>query len=300
MIGTSTHTGHRTGAHGAERAQFLTELGQALELVERLLDEHRHTERPTADAVVDVARGLHLIKGTAGMVGLDELAAEAHAAEEAIVGAGETGWSAVRLEASLLRLRRIAADANDMPEADDTADVPRCDDGDRDLEVALGRLASEVAAERGAAVRVTVEGDVWATGLAAPTAQLVANAAAHGIEPRATRIAAGKPPCGRITVRTWVQGTDTVVEVVDDGSGFDECALRRAAARRGITDDGTPAAELAFVHGVTTRSTVALGAGRGVGLDLVRSLVGAADGRIDVITAPGVGSTVRLLVPVPC
>ena len=292
MIGTRTHTAAHLGAHdrahGAERAQFLTELGQALGLVERLLDEQRRTERPTADAVAGAARGLHLIKGTAGMVGLDELAAEAHIAEEALVGAGETGWSAVGLEASVLRLCRIAAD------------VSHVDGRDRDLEIALGRLASEVAAERGAAVQVTVDGDVWATGLAAPTAQLVANAAAHGIEPRAARIAAGKPPCGRITVRTWAQGADTVVEVADDGAGFDECALRRAAARRGITDDGMPAAELAFVHGVTTRSTVSLGAGRGVGLDLVRSLVGAADGRIDVITAPGVGATVRLSVPVPC
>lgn len=288
---TAPHTGARARAHGAERAQFLTELGQALGLVEQLLDEHRHAGRPTPEAIAGAARGLHLIKGTAGMVGLDELAAEAHTAEEALLGAGEAGWSTAGLEASLLRLCRIAAETND------SSDVALCDGRDRDLEVALGRLASEVAAERGAAVRVTLEGDVWATGLAAPTAQLVANAAAHGIEPHAARIAAGKPPYGRITVRAWAQGADTVVEVVDDGAGFDECALRLAAARRGITDDGTPAAELAFVHGVTTRSTVALGAGRGVGLDLVRSLVGAANGRIDVMTAPGVGSTVRLSVP---
>ena len=273
-----------------ERMQFLHELDEHLARIEVLLTDPREYGRPAPRAVVDAARALHSIRGTAALVGLPELAAPAHAAEDALVGAETAGWSATAFEASVtaIRLATAAAQARTERRSSDPA-----------LEVALARLANEVAAERGALVTLTVEGDVWATGLVALATQLVTNAAAHGIEPPAIRLAAGKPARGRIAVRTWTATTQTVIEVADDGAGFDEPAIRDAAATRGLTtrDDARPAAELAFLHGVTTRSAVTFGAGRGVGLDIVRTIVDAADGRVDVSTTSGVGATVRLSLP---
>lgn len=274
-----------------ERAQFLRELDEHLARIETLLADHREHGRPAPRAVVDAARALHSIRGTAALVGLPELATPAHAAEDALVGAELPCWSATAFEASVTALRCATAAAQ--------AQAHR-HGGDPALETALTRLANEVAAERGALVTLTVEGDVWATGLVALAAQLVTNAAAHGIEPPATRLAAGKPARGHIAVRTWTAaGAGTVIEVADDGAGFDEPAIRDAAATRGLTErgDARSAAELAFLHGVTTRSAVTFGAGRGVGLDIVRSIVDAADGRVDVTTNSGVGATVRLLLP---
>jgi chemotaxis protein histidine kinase CheA len=277
-----------------EQTQFLRELDEHLARIDALLADHREHGRPvTPCLVVDAARALHSIRGIAALVGLPELAAPAHAAENALVGAEMPGWSATAFEASVTALRLAAPAVQARTE---------CHDSDPALAIALARLANEVAAERGALVALTVEGDVWATGLVALAAQLVTNAAAHGIEPPATRLAAGKPARGHISVRTWTAtgaGAETVIEVADDGAGFDEPAIRDAAVTRGLTarDDARPAAELAFLHGVTTRSAVTFGAGRGVGLDIVRTIVDAADGRVDVTTASGVGSTVRLLLP---
>jgi|GEM_PF-6759470 len=275
-----------------ERTQFLRELDEHLARIDALLADHReHGPPATRCLVVDAARALHSIRGIAALVGLPELAAPAHAAEDALVGAEMPGWSAGAFEASVTALR-LAAPAVEAR--------TKCHDSDPALAIALARLANEVAAERGALVALTVEGDVWATGLVALAAQLVTNAAAHGIEPPATRLAAGKPARGHISVRTWTAaGAETIIEVADDGAGFDEPAIRDAAAARGLTarDDARSAAELAFLHGVTTRSAVTFGAGRGVGLDIVRTIVDAADGRVDVTTTSGVGSTVRLLLP---
>jgi chemotaxis protein histidine kinase CheA len=279
-----------------ERTQFLRELDEHLARIDALLADHREHGRPaTRCLVVDAARALHSIRGIAALVGLPELAAPAHAAEDALVGAEMPGWSAGAFEASVTALR-LAAPAVEAR--------TKCHASDPALAIALARLANEVAAERGALVALTVEGDVWATGLVALAAQLVTNAAAHGIEPPATRLAAGKPARGHISVRTWTAagagaGAETIIEVADDGAGFDEPAIRDAAAARGLTarDDARSAAELAFLHGVTTRSAVTFGAGRGVGLDIVRTIVDAADGRVDVTTTSGVGSTVRLLLP---
>jgi chemotaxis protein histidine kinase CheA len=275
-----------------ERTQFLRELDEHLARIDALLADHREHGRPTMPCiVVDAARALHSIRGIAALVGLPELAAPARAAEDALVGAELPGWSATAFEASVTALRLAAPAVQARTE---------CHDSDPALAIALARLANEVAAERGALVALTVEGDVWATGLVALAAQLVTNAAAHGIEPPATRLAAGKPARGHIAVRTWTAaGAGTVIEVADDGAGFDEPAIRDAAATRGLTDrgDARSAAELAFLHGVTTRPAVTFGAGRGVGLDIVRTIVDAADGRVDVTTTSGVGATVRLLLP---
>ncbi|MEX1107054.1 MAG: ATP-binding protein [Ilumatobacteraceae bacterium] len=271
----------------AERAQFLLEMDEHFATLDALVANHRRDGVAMHEAVVASARALHSIRGTAELVGLPAVVQPAHAAEDALVGAGLPGWSSAALEASTVALRLAVATPQDSSP------------NDHGLAQALTRLADEVAATRGALVAVTVEGDVWATGLVALTAQLVTNAAAHGIEPRIARLAAGKAACGHIAVRTWTDAVDMVVEVTDDGAGFDDRAIRHAAARRGLaaTNDTRPASELAFLHGVTTRTTVGVGAGRGVGLDIVRSSVDAAEGRIEVVTARGVGSTVRLQLP---
>jgi chemotaxis protein histidine kinase CheA len=95
---------------------------------------------------------------------------------------------------------------------------------------------------------------------------LVRNAVAHGIELPAEREAAGKPRAG--TIRIAAGEPPAVLIVEDDGRGVDEDLVRsRAEAGR----RHAPAAELIFEPGLTTRATPDLLAGRGVGLDAVRT-----------------------------
>lgn len=128
------------------------------------------------------------------------------------------------------------------------------------------------------------------------------NAVAHGIEAPAQRSAAGKPAAGTVTVNLQQQGNDVTVEFVDDGAGLDLDRIRAKARASGqIAADASltdaEAANLIFSPGLSTASQVTELAGRGIGLDVVRSEVNALGGRIETSTERGHGTTFRLVLP---
>jgi two-component system chemotaxis sensor kinase CheA len=140
--------------------------------------------------------------------------------------------------------------------------------------------------------------------LAEPMAHLVRNAIGHGIESPAERIAAGKPKIGTIKLNAFHQGNNVVIEVSDDGHGIDRQKVVTKAIERGIVtaEDAARMTEgealnLIFHPGLSTAEEVTSVSGRGVGMDIVKSVLERLKGTVVIDTKVGVGSTFYLKVP---
>lgn len=130
---------------------------------------------------------------------------------------------------------------------------------------------------------------------------LVRNAVDHGIESPAEREATGKPPEASIRLHAMQLGSEVIIAVTDDGRGIDVAGVREQASRHGVETDGLSEGELlelTFRSGLSTTAFVTDVSGRGVGLDVVRSSLEAARGRVEVRSRPGLGTEFRLIVPI--
>ncbi|MGH8894131.1 MAG: hybrid sensor histidine kinase/response regulator [Actinomycetes bacterium] len=132
---------------------------------------------------------------------------------------------------------------------------------------------------------------------------LVINAVDHGCEGAADRQAAGKRTRATVTVAARSAGSTVVIEVSDDGRGVDEEALRRVAIDRGLLPADSAASgpallQVMFAPGFSTRDEVTHTSGRGVGLDVVRTVVEDLSGTIEACSTAGVGTTFVITLPV--
>src|SRR5258706_6013005 len=140
--------------------------------------------------------------------------------------------------------------------------------------------------------------------LAEPMTHLVRNAVDHGIESSEDRIAAGKGARGTIFLNAFHQGTQVVIEVRDDGPGLDLDRIRKQAVQKGLIKADEAArlldsevTNLIFEPGFSTASEVSEVSGRGVGMDVVRTVLDRLKGTVNVISEPGKGTTIQLRVP---
>jgi chemosensory pili system protein ChpA (sensor histidine kinase/response regulator) len=138
--------------------------------------------------------------------------------------------------------------------------------------------------------------------IGAPLEHMLRNALAHGLEMPEARAAAGKPHAGRITVSLRQEANEIALTVSDDGAGLDLDGLRRRAQERGLLPpealaSDAEAAQLIFVSGLSTADQVTELAGRGVGMDVVKSEIGAIGGRVEIATARGQGTTFTVYLP---
>jgi chemosensory pili system protein ChpA (sensor histidine kinase/response regulator) len=137
-----------------------------------------------------------------------------------------------------------------------------------------------------------------------PLIHLVRNAVAHGIESSQARREAGKPEKGHLTVRAYHRGNHIFIEVKDDGRGIDYERVRRSVIDSGLLS-AVAAGELSdrelreflFRPGFSTASSTSELAGRGVGLDVVRSNVHALNGEVEVQSEKGSGACFTVKVP---
>jgi len=140
--------------------------------------------------------------------------------------------------------------------------------------------------------------------LAEPLMHLVRNSVDHGIEPAAERLTAGKPARGTVYLNAYHQGTQVVIEVRDDGRGIDPAQLRARAVEKGILKPGEAklltdqeTLNLIFESGFSTASEVTEVSGRGIGMDVVRTVLGRLKGAVHVSSQEGRGTTIQLRAP---
>ena len=131
---------------------------------------------------------------------------------------------------------------------------------------------------------------------------LLRNSVAHGIEDPTGRVQAGKPVAGTITINLQHQSNEISVEFNDDGAGLDLPRIRQKAVSSGVAPDAyaltdAQAADLIFAPGFTTAASVTELAGRGIGMDVVRSEVIALGGRIETSSERGQGTRFKLVLP---
>ena len=172
----------------------------------------------------------------------------------------------------------------------------------------LFRLARQTAKETDKRVNLDIRGGAVEIDrsvlerMAAPFEHLLRNAIVHGIEARAGRIAAGKEETGELLVQASQQGNEVVIRVADDGAGLDLARIRAKAAANGLLADGEvisdqDAAELVFEPGFSTADALTELAGRGVGMDVVRSEARALGGRVEIETTAGSGAAFTIHLP---
>ena len=140
--------------------------------------------------------------------------------------------------------------------------------------------------------------------LSEPLTHLVRNSVDHGIETPAERAAAGKPSEGTVRLNAYHQGNQMVIECSDDGRGIDRYKLVSKAVEKNIlTHDeaerlsDNEALHLVFHPGLSTAEQVTSISGRGVGMDVVRTVVEQLKGSISIDSKPGMGATFLLKVP---
>ncbi len=137
-----------------------------------------------------------------------------------------------------------------------------------------------------------------------PLIHLVRNAVAHGIEREEQRYEKGKSDHGNIAVRAYHRGNHIYIEVEDDGRGIDYEKVRQTAIESGLISSETAEAlgerellDLLFQPGFSTAPRKTELAGRGVGLDVVRSNLAQLNGEIEIETAKSMGCRFTLKVP---
>jgi chemosensory pili system protein ChpA (sensor histidine kinase/response regulator) len=137
-----------------------------------------------------------------------------------------------------------------------------------------------------------------------PLVHLVRNSVAHGIEAPADRLAVGKAEQGHVMLRAYHRGNHIYIEVEDDGRGIDYPRVRQSAIDCGLVSTETAdrlterdLREMLFHPGFSTATVKTELAGRGVGLDVVRSNLNALNGEIEVQSETGQGTKFTLKVP---
>ncbi len=172
----------------------------------------------------------------------------------------------------------------------------------------LPRLVRDLSARLGKEVDLQMTGSdteldrTVVDALGDPLVHLVRNAIDHGLESAEDRLAAGKPPAGRLEIGARHAGGSVIITVRDDGRGIDAAAVARRAVQRGLIAPGehidtAAAVELLFTPGFSTAEQTNDISGRGVGMDAVRATVQSLGGEVTLTSVPGEGTTTHLRLP---
>ncbi|MEZ4569997.1 MAG: Hpt domain-containing protein [Thermomicrobiales bacterium] len=172
----------------------------------------------------------------------------------------------------------------------------------------LYRVVRRAAGQRGKDVSLVFEGGdtpfdkILLDTLSESLLHLLRNAVDHGIEDVGERRRIGKPEHGTIRVRAFRDGSEAVIEIIDDGAGIDHYAVIEHAREKGLTvSDGMSredALSLIFTPGFSTRVEADDISGRGLGLEIVEQTVSRYKGRVAVDSVPGRGTVFSLRLPV--
>jgi two-component system, chemotaxis family, sensor kinase CheA len=170
------------------------------------------------------------------------------------------------------------------------------------------RLVRDLAQELGKEVVLVTEGaeteldKTVIERLGDPLMHLIRNSIDHGIEAPEARTHAGKPAAGTVVLSAAHSGAHVLIQIRDDGAGFDLETIRAKAVERGLVREGEVLSEkellaLIFMPGFSTAKTVTSISGRGVGLDVVKRSMDSLGGTIMIRNNEGAGTTMVLKLP---
>lgn len=137
-----------------------------------------------------------------------------------------------------------------------------------------------------------------------PLTHLINNAITHGIETPDIRTNRGKSPTGTISLKAFLQGNQIVIAIADDGAGIDPDVIIRKALEKNLITPGQiktlsqqEVYDFIFHPGFSTKDQADDFAGRGVGMDVVRTALGSIRGTITIDSILGRGTTFTIRLP---
>ncbi len=177
--------------------------------------------------------------------------------------------------------------------------------------VAFPRMVRDLAKDLGKKGRFSVRGKATPVDrdilekLDAPLNHMVRNALDHGMETPEERIANGKEPEGQLVLEAHHRDGMLSITISDDGRGINLESLRRKVVERKLTSEDMARAmgehellDFLFLPAFSTADQVTAVSGRGVGLDVVQTLMQELGGKHRITTTPGKGTTFHLLLPI--
>jgi two-component system chemotaxis sensor kinase CheA len=218
------------------------------------------------------------------------------------------------------RLKEIAAASSDAAMKSVTEDIERLSLELRDTTMGVRmlpigqlfsrfrRLIHDLARDHGKRIELVTIGEETEVDktvierLNDPLIHLIRNAVDHGIEDPDSRVAAGKPPVGRITLSATHIAAGVIVSISDDGRGLDRDRIRARAEENGLWAPGTRLTDnelfqAIFQPGFSTAREVTSLSGRGVGMDVVKRAIDGLRGKVDIVSTSGLGSEITLRLP---
>ena len=175
----------------------------------------------------------------------------------------------------------------------------------------FSRMVRDIATEKGKDIDFEIEGkDTCADKkiieeIKTPLIHILRNAIDHGIESKEERIANGKNPVGKILLSAKQDDNKVIIDVVDDGQGFNLEKIKDRAISRGfLTEEDVESMSdeaimnIIFWPGFTTGDSITSISGRGIGLDVVKTKISQLNGKVKVISEFGKGSCVHIEIPV--
>ncbi|MBI4509101.1 MAG: chemotaxis protein CheA [Deltaproteobacteria bacterium] len=175
----------------------------------------------------------------------------------------------------------------------------------------LSRVVRKISRESGKDIRFQISGadteldKLIVEELSDPLMHIIRNSIDHGIEEVDARRRAGKPDHGTISVSAHQKGNHVVIDVVDDGGGFDEERILETALRKKLIDTAAAAEitrrdlfNLVFLPGFSTKEQATELSGRGVGMDVVKTNIAKLSGIIDLNSSRGKGTQISITLPI--
>jgi len=172
------------------------------------------------------------------------------------------------------------------------------------------RLVRDLSRKLGKKINLLIEGEETEADkniveeLPDPLIHIVRNSLDHGLETADVRVAAGKPATGTITLRATQLDDQVQIDIIDDGKGIDTELIKQKAYENGVITEEQlekisekEVLQLIFAPGLSTAEEVSDLSGRGVGMDVVRTVISRAGGSIDVSSELGKGTSIRLRLP---
>ena len=172
------------------------------------------------------------------------------------------------------------------------------------------RIVRDVSQELGKKINLVMEGQeteldrTIIEAIKDPLTHIVRNAIDHGLEVPAARLAAGKTEEGRLLLRAFHEGGQVNIEFTDDGQGINVPRVKAKAIERGLitVDQAARLSDrevfnLIFLPGFSTAEKVTNLSGRGVGMDVVKTNIEKIGGSVDVQSATGRGTTLKIKIP---